>query len=338
MDDTAGPPSPETPSRPSPERPPDPGAADPELPAIYSPEQLARVERPLWRRLVLDRLERGEAWPRVRDSFAGQVLIRFLEDAGARDATLIAWSCLVSLLPLLIAVPVVTVQVLRVVGIDVSDLDGRAFLTLIPVGPMRTTLLDALQSVSHHQVLFGVAAVIGILWRGSALFRQLEICLSRIAGVRPRAYLRRLLLSVLLLVLISAGSMVAAGGTAILIGNPAFRIVAHPVADTLAAFGFQVVLGLVSGFAIFLFIYGVIPNHAYRLRQVWPGAAVAAICFEVLTLIFPLYQAAERGFDAYGTGLALLIVLVVYFFFLGVIVVVGADVNAVLWRRRPDRS
>jgi YihY family inner membrane protein len=151
--------------------------------------------------------------------------------------------------------------------------------------------------------------------------------------VRPRPYLRRMALSMALLILIGLASVVAAGATTVLIGNPSIHTFAHPAVEAIAAFGFQVVLGLVSGFAIFMFIYGVVPNHAYRLRQVWPGAAFAAVGFELLTLIFPLYKAADHDFGAYGTDLAVLIVLVVYFYLLGVIVVLGADVNAVLWKR-----
>jgi uncharacterized BrkB/YihY/UPF0761 family membrane protein len=42
-----------------------------------------------------------------------------------------------------------------------------------------------------------------------------------------------------------------------------------------------------------------------------------------------------ENFGSYGTDLALIIVLVVYFYLFGVIVVVGADVNAVLWKHKP---
>ncbi|MGH7918319.1 MAG: YihY/virulence factor BrkB family protein [Candidatus Dormibacteraceae bacterium] len=327
MQNAAGPPR-----KPGP-APPD---ADPQdLQPIFSPEQLAAVERPAWRRAALDRLRQSAIWPHLRDGLPGQVLVRFVADWGARDATLIAWSGLVSLLPLLLAVPVSTVQVLHLVGIDVNHVEQFELTRLIPNGPLRTALLQALRGAAQHQVLFGVGAAIGVLWRGSVLFRQLEICLSRIAGVRPRPYLRRLLLAVLLVLLIGVASIVATGAATVLIANPALREITHPAVATVAAFGFQIVLGLVSGFGIFMFIYGVIPNHAYRLRQVWPGAAFAAIGFELVTLIFPLYRVADNDFGGNGTDLTLLFVLVVYLYLLGVIVIVGADLNAVLWKRMP---
>ncbi len=313
-----------------------PSGGDPE-PAepIYSPDELARVERPPgWRPLVAA-VRHSPAWPYVRESFAIQVALRFLNDWGARDATLIAWTGLVSVLPLLLAVPIVTIVALRLVGVDLNHGDQQVLTTLIPDGPLRNSLEQALRAVAQHTALLSILAVIGLVWRGSALFRQLEMCLSRIAGVRPRTFMRRLALAMVLVCLIGLVSLATAGTTVFFFANPELKQLAHPVAASIAAFGGQVVTGLVVGFGVFTFIYGVIPNHAYRVHQVWPGAVFATICFELLSLLFPLWAAVNRNFGSYGTDLALLIVLVAYFYLFGVIVVVGADINAVLWKRRP---
>jgi membrane protein len=302
---------------------------------IYSPAELARVERPPWWRALIAAVRASPVWPYVRDSLAWQVALRFISDWGGRDATLIAWACLVSLLPLLLAVPIVTIAVLRLVGVDITHGDQQFLTTLIPDGPLRTALVQALRAVARHAALLTVLAVFGTLWRGSVLFRQLELCLSRIAGVRPRPYLRRLTLAMVLIVLIGLVSVGTAGATVFFFANEELRDLSHPIADSMTAFGGQLVIGLVAGFGVFMFIYGVIPNHAYRVRQVWPGAVFATICFELLSLLFPLYAAVAENFGSYGTDLALIIVLVVYFYLFGVIVVVGADLNAVLWKHKP---
>ncbi len=310
------------------------GGDDPGEP-IFSPAELARVERPPWWRASIAAVRASPAWPYVRDSFAGQVALRFLYDWGGRDATLIAWSCLVSLLPLLLAVPIITIAALRLVGVDVTHGDQQFLTALIPDGPLRTALVEALRAVALHAALLSVIAVFATIWRGSVLFRQLELCLSRIAGVRPRPYLRRLALAMVLIVLIGLVSVGTAGATVFFFANRDLRDLAHPIAESITAFGVQLVIGLLAGFGVFMFIYGVIPNHAYRIRQVWPGAVFATVCFELLSLLFPLYAAVAENFGSYGTDLALIIVLVVYFYLFGVIVVVGADVNAVLWKHKP---
>lgn len=309
----------------------DPDLAEP----IYSPDELARVERPAWWRLLIVAARASPAWPYVHDSFAGQVALRFLYDWGGRDATLIAWAGLVSLLPLLLAVPIVTIVALHLVGVDLSHGEQQVLTTLIPHGPLRSSLEQALRAVAQHTALLSVVALLGVVWRGSALFRQLEMCLSRIAGVRPRPFLHRLALAMVLVCLIGVVSLGTAAATVFFFANPELRQLAHPLASSIAAFGGQVAIGLVVGFGVFMFIYGVIPNRVYRVREVWPGAVFATICFELLSLLFPLWAAVNRSFGSYGTDLALIVVLVGYFYLFGVIVVLGADINAVLWKRTP---
>lgn len=302
---------------------------------IYSPDELRRAEQPPGWRALGGRAAGNPVWRYVQGSFAGQVTLRFLNDWGGRDATLIAWAGLVSLLPLLIVVPIVTIAVLRLMGVDISNGEQEVLTTLIPGGPLRSVLVQALREVSRHTAVLSVVAGFGLLWRGTALFRQLEMCLSRIAGVRPRPFLRRLVLSVVLLCLIGLVSLGTAAATVFFFATHELEFLSHPLATSVAALGGQVVIGLVIGFGVFMFIYGVIPNHAYRIRQVWPGALFATICFELLSLLFPLWAAMNRNFGTYGTELALVIVLIAYFYLFGVIVVVGADLNAVLWGRTP---
>jgi membrane protein len=308
---------------------------DPDLPEpIYSPTELRRVEPPWWR-VLLAQLRTSRLWPDIRDSFAGQVALRYINDWGGRDATLIAWAGLVSLLPLLLAVPLSTIAALHLIGVDVTSGDQTFLTSLIPDGPLRNALGQALRAVATHAALISVVALLGLLWRGSALFRQLEYCLSRIAGVRPRPFHRRLVLAMVLVCLIGLISVATAGATVFFFANEQLRDLAHPVADSIAAIGGQLLIGLVVGFGVFMFIYGVIPNHAYRMRQVWPGAVFATISFEALSLLFPIYAALARDFGSYSTDLALVIVLVVYFYFFGVIVVLGAHINSVRWKRMP---
>lgn len=309
----------------------DPDPAEP----IYSPDELARVERPAWWRPLIAAVRGSPAWPYLHDSFAGQVALRFLYDWGGRDATLIAWAGLVSLLPLLLAVPIVTIVALHLVGVDLNHGEQQVLTTLIPDGPLRSSLDQALRAVAQHTALLSVVALIGVVWRGSALFRQLEMCLSRIAGVRPRPFLHRLALAMVLVCLIGVVSLATAGATVFVFATPELKHLAHPVASSVAAFGGQVVIGLVAGFGVFMFIYGVIPNRAYHVGQVWPGAVFATVCFELLSLLFPLWAAVNRNFGSYGTDLALIVVMVGYFYLFGVIVVLGADINAVLWKRTP---
>jgi len=65
-------------------------------------------------------------------------------------------------------------------------------------------------------------------------------------------------------------------------------------------------------------------------RQVWPGALVTGILFEVVTLIFPVYLTFNKGLNAYGKTFGLFFLLMTFFYFVGLITMVGAEVNSVL--------
>src|SRR5205823_70640 len=67
-----------------------------------------------------------------------------------------------------------------------------------------------------------------------------------------------------------------------------------------SAFILQVIVGLVAGFLLFLSIYFVIPNRTQDFRKVVPGTLVAAVLFEAITLLFPLYLEINKGINQYG--------------------------------------
>ncbi len=62
----------------------------------------------------------------------------------------------------------------------------------------------------------------------------------------------------------------------------------------------------------------------------WPGALVAGILFEVVTLIFPIYLSLNKGLNAYGKTFGLFFLLMTFFYFVGLITMVGVEVNSVL--------
>jgi hypothetical protein len=92
-----------------------------------------------------------------------------------------------------------------------------------------------------------------------------------------------------------------------------------------------VIVGLIAGFILFFVIYYVIPNRTQRWHKVLPGAIVSGILFELVTLVFPLYLSINSGINAYGKTFGLFFVLLTFFFFLGLITMLGVEVNSVVY-------
>ncbi|MCH9037579.1 MAG: YihY/virulence factor BrkB family protein, partial [Chloroflexi bacterium] len=80
------------------------------------------------------------------------------------------------------------------------------------------------------------------------------------------------------------------------------------------------------------------PNTQVRWRDVWPGAVVAAISFEVLRNGFVWYVASLSIYNlVYGTA-ATMIVLLAWAYFSGVILLFGAVISSRLNKLRKLRG
>src|SRR5205807_552483 len=104
-----------------------------------------------------------------------------------------------------------------------------------------------------------------------------------------------------------------------------------------AAFILQVTIGTIAGLLLFGSMYYVIPNRKQQFRKVVPGALVAGILFEAITLLFPLYLELNKGLNQYGATFGLFFLLMTFFFFLGLITMVGVEVNSVLYPEEVER-
>ena len=80
-------------------------------------------------------------------------------------------------------------------------------------------------------------------------------------------------------------------------------------------------------------LYYVAPNRRQRWRDVWPGAALAAVLWAATTALFTFYvQHLARYREFYGS-ISTMIVLLIWTYLASVIVLFGCEVNAARERR-----
>jgi membrane protein len=89
---------------------------------------------------------------------------------------------------------------------------------------------------------------------------------------------------------------------------------------------FNLLLPLVFSFFFFLLIYVLIPNQRHRPRDVWVGAFLAAVSFEVLKLGFSFYLVNYATFTEVYGALGGLIALLVFVFLTATITILGAEI------------
>src|SRR2546428_13113418 len=158
----------------------------------------------------------------------------------------------------------------------------------------------------------------------------MEQAFAVIYHTRPRDFVRQKLNAVGMVFLFTILVGVAVATASIL---PALKHIPNipPILYSApATFILQVIVGVIAGFLLFGSIYYVIPNRKQQFYKVIPGALVAGVLFELVTLLFPLYLSLNRGINQYGATFGLFFLLMTFFFFIGLITMIGVEVNSVI--------
>src|SRR2546421_2104427 len=271
---------------------------------------------------------RIDAMGRLMERVPGRVIRKFLEDQAPQWAALIAWNSLFAMFPIVIFAASLLGLVLRLFG-QANDRIYSTIFTAIPGDPR--PMLDAVTTVKSQSGVLFIIGLIGLLWGGSALFGVTEQAFAVIYHTKPRDFLRQRLIAFGMVFLFTILVGVAVATSAIL---PALKQIPDiPVFlySGAAAFILQVIVGTIAGFLLFGSMYYVIPNRKQQFRKVIPGALIAGVLFEAITLLFPLYLELNKGLNQYGKTFGLLFVLMTFFFFLGLITMIGVELNSVIY-------
>ncbi len=269
----------------------------------------------------------------LQHSRVGQFAQRILEDRGIDLAMLIAWGTLSTVFPVLLGITALA-------GVLLQDpqRSARIISTLLKLVPA-----DAAQPLAaileDTQSNAGAAGLVGLgllLFNGSNLFANMESVFNRAYRVRDRDFVGERLMSLFMLLIVTV--LLVLSATAYSLGN-----VLGTASDVMfRALPFEVpgrgLAGLVIGYATsigsalltFLLLYRILPNTRLSFRQVLPGSLVAAVLFFVLLEVFPLYtRLFGPGFATYA-AFGMFLLLMFWTFLLGLVLVLGVELNAFL--------
>ena len=272
-------------------------------------------------------------------SVLGRIVKKFLDDQAPNWAVLIAWNALFAMFPIVVFASSLLGIALHVFGVSSNKIYTTAF-NVIPDAAIRDQVIAALGGMKSQTGVLFIVGLVGLLWGGSALFGAMEQAFAFIYHTRPRDFLRQKLIAFGMVLLFTALAGLAVGTSAIL---PALKDIPNLpsfLTSGAAAFILQMIVGITAGFILFQSIYFVIPNRRQNWMKVVPGALVAGVLFELVTLLFPLYASLSKELNQYGKTFGLFFVLMTFFFFVGLITMVGVEVNSVLYPEEvehPDR-
>lgn len=94
------------------------------------------------------------------------------------------------------------------------------------------------------------------------------------------------------------------------------------------------VLAIVIITVILMLLYRFAPNKSFPFSHIIPGALTASILWQVASLGFSFYVGNFASYSATYGSLGGIIILMVWFFLTGMILMIGAVINAIYHRRR----
>ncbi|MFH5798259.1 YhjD/YihY/BrkB family envelope integrity protein [Haladaptatus sp. CMAA 1911] len=226
----------------------------------------------------------------------------------------IAYNAFVSLAPILLLL-------LIVVGVVGGGLEDR--ILELAGGSLPGPIADVIRRVFQSNASAGGASLIGLVvlvWGSLKIFRGLDTAFSEIYDTETgNSFLDQVKDALVVLVAL----------TVAIVATVAVSAVFSAFADTVPYLGFVTPLVLVAGLVLAFFpMYYVFPDAELEWRQVLPGTVFAAVGWAALQALFQVYLTSKG--DSSASLFGGVIVVVTWLYFSGLVLLLGAVINAVL--------
>jgi membrane protein len=262
---------------------------------------------------------------------AVRLLVGTIEDLGRGDASHsaagVAYFAVLSLFPLLLGF-------ISLAGLFLpSESIQQAIISFmqqnLPVSP--DIVVQNIESIISARGVLGVFSILALIWTSSNMFSSISVALNRSCGVCERRpfYVRK---PRDILFALAAGLLFLLAGLL----PTAFSMIPEvdvPFFGTAASF-ILIAIGSVLNWVVFLVMYTYLPINRREWRDIWPGALLATILFEIIRIAFILFVSHFNRYSlVYGT-IGSAIALMVWIYFSAFVLLVGSAFNTQLhlWR------
>jgi membrane protein len=248
---------------------------------------------------------------RIRSWLPVRVVSAYGASQASNYASALAFAGFLAMFPMMLGA-------LSIVGLLIRDhaTEERFASLLVQLFPntAQLQLMEALHGVKQSAGWMGLVSLGGLIWSASGIFSTMEFALTQIFGTKQRDMLRQKAMGLVMILLLVVA------------------IAATVAANLIAAFfPMAWVISLVAGAAVMVgllvLLYRFVPNRTFRIKDVLPGAILAGVLIEVLTLGFPVYERLSRGFNAYGAQFGLFFLLAAWLYLFSQVLLLGAVYN-----------
>jgi len=278
----------------------------------------------------------GEQWRRLSRGRATlrtlpQPVDKFFADRGTHLAAMVAYFALLSLVPLLFLA-------LALFGLfdraDESTYLVRELEQILPEASIEQ-IVGALNDIQRSSATLGIIGGIFLVWTSLSFFSVLESAFNIVYGRPNRSFLRGKLLAVGLM--LSSLVILFLGLVAGSIGYDVLQSFAPGIlSNRIVAAAVSILVSTSAVFAFLVSVYYLLTNDRLELREVIPGAVIAALLLQVSFQALPIYVRLTSGDEIISLrALGAPVILLIWLYVMANVIVFGAEVN--WWRARGQR-
>jgi membrane protein len=252
---------------------------------------------------------------RAQQTVLFRVVAAYAESQASNYAAALAFSAFLAMFPIMLGG-------LSIIGLAIRDpateVRFQNFIVQVFPGNAQPELQSAIHGVRQSAGWLGLVSLAGLMWSAGGIFATMEFALTQIFGTKQRNMIRQKLMGfVMMMALVVALGITVAANAAAGYLSPYI-----PYAWVLSF-----AIGACVMVALLVLLYRFVPNRTFNLREVLPGALLAGVLIEALSLGFPLYARFAGSFNTYGAQFGLFFLLATWLYLLSQLLLLGAVYN-----------
>jgi YihY family inner membrane protein len=257
-----------------------------------------------------------------------QPLAKFFADRGPHLAAMIAYFGLLSSVSLIF----LSLALLGYTGrAEESSYLVEELQRLFPSQSIED-IVKVVEAITANATTLGIIGGAFLLWTSLSLFSVLESAFNIVYGMPNRSFLHGKFLATLFM----AGSIVILS-VVLVAGTIGYdlldRFAPGLIDNRFVAYGLSALISTVAVFVFLVAAYERLTNARLTLREVWPGAVLAAMLLQVTFQVLPLFVRLSHEVVAVQ-ALGASALLLVWIYVMANVIVFGAEVN--WWYGRRD--
>jgi len=273
--------------------------------------------------------------------FVGNALKRFywkaFDDNLTGMAAMVAYNLLLATFPLALLALFIASRVLQS-----QELQDSVFQDLRQLFPSaaESTLVNLLDRIRTSTTGLGIIALLTSIWICSSFWGALDTAFCRIYHMNCRSWVsqKRFALAMLAVSLVFIAATVAVPTLQSILAQGTGDLPFGLADVEVLVYGISLAAGIALLFIVIATIYWTVPNSRMPWRAIWPGAMGATIAIAIVDYAFPAYLSNISSIAGLGTSLIFIVIVLFWFYALALIILGGAEINALRLESREERS